>query len=375
MSIRNQPLSTSKLRLFWSLLTLAILLSLVRFGHIRIFGLSFESKDGTNAVVQVDESARKEALRFSMYRVLFDLGIRTDWLSGSEYHKTVRIPADLPSDMAFAELVSTFRDLGGTLLKAEASTRGDKKTIVVGYAGEKLFEMTLIEDQSLARVSGKIAIVIDDFGYSFKLRIQRFLDMNPHVNISILPGLKHTADVSQAAAERELNILLHMPMEPEKDEFPQYKYMLRSGMTEKEIRTRLRQAMKLVPQARGLNNHMGSLATTDRRLMQIVIKELKKSKYFFLDSMTNANSVGCAVAKQAGLPCGKNDLFLDAIAEEPFIRSQVNRLAELAARHGKAIGIGHPEQLTLDVLESEMPRLEKKGFEFVTVAELVKQVK
>lgn len=326
-----------------------------------------------NAVAQLDEPARKEAIRFSMYRVLFDLGIRTDWLSGSEYHKIVRIPADLSSDRAYADLVSTFRDLGATLLKAEVSAKGDKKTIVVGYGGERLFEMTLVEDQKLVRVGGKIAVVIDDFGYSFKPRIHEFLDLNPTISISILPGLDYSEEIALAAAERGLDILLHMPMEPEGDEFPRYDYMLRTRLKDKEIRSRLRKAIKSVPLAKGMNNHMGSLATIDTRLMEIVMQELKRSNYFFLDSMTNANSVGYTIAKRVSLPCEKNDLFLDAIAEEPFIRSQVNRLAELAVKHGSAIGIGHPEQLTLEVLKSEMPKLEKKGFKFVSIAELVKQ--
>ncbi len=375
MPTKLGPHYSLKIRLFWGLLATAVLLTLLRFGNIRAFGFDFTQRDERQSEIATDEESRKEALRFSMYKVLFDLGIRTEWLSGTEERKTVRIPSDLPVEIPYAELASTFRELGGSLVSGRTSPNGDKKEMVVGYNDVPLFELTLLKDTNLARMSGKIAIVIDDFGYSFKARIQEFLDLPQPITISVLPGLEYSELVARTAREAGRDVLIHMPMQPEGNEFPRDSYMLMAGMKDQEIRTRLQKALKTVPNARGMNNHMGSLATSDEKLMKVVVAELKKTKLFFLDSKTSANSVACAVAKKAGLACASNDLFLDAFKEAPFIRSQINRLAELAARHGAAVGIGHPEQITLDALRAELPLLEKKGFQFVGVTELVNEEK
>jgi polysaccharide deacetylase 2 family uncharacterized protein YibQ len=47
-------------------------------------------------------------------------------------------------------------------------------------------------------------------------------------------------------------------------------------------------------------------------------------------------------------------------------------LAEIASRKGFAIGIGHPKKVTLKVLQKELPKLEKKGYKFVNISEVVK---
>ncbi len=50
----------------------------------------------------------------------------------------------------------------------------------------------------------------------------------------------------------------------------------------------------------------------------------------------------------------------------------VMKLKNLSRKHGLAIGIGHDRKTTLEVLREAMPELEKEGFKFVFVSELVK---
>jgi len=40
--------------------------------------------------------------------------------------------------------------------------------------------------------------------------------------------------------------------------------------------------------------------------------------------------------------------------------------------YGHAIGIGHDRKVTLEVLKEVMPELDREGFKFVFVSELVK---
>lgn len=366
MSFNKDNLPRGKVRLFWTLLVSSLVL-----GSIKLLD---RSEPGLNVFPKyvVNEHQQKEMLKFSFYRVLFDFGIRVDWISGDSYYKTVHIPKDLAIVEPYAGLVTRFLELGGTLLKAESNPLGDKKVIEVGLNQESLFQLTLVEDSKISRVNGEIAIVIDDFGNSFRSWVEDFLNLEQTVTVSILPGLRYSEKIAQAAFERKLDVMVHLPMEPQNGRFKSDDFMLLTNMEEEEIRRRIRKAIRSVPHAKGLNNHMGSLATIDEQLLSTTMDEIKQAGMFFLDSRTNPKSLGYSVAQSKKIPCGMNDTFLDAIEEEPFIRQQVNLLAEIASRNGQAIGIGHPNKVTLKVLQEELPKLEKRGFQFVSVSELVK---
>ena len=67
--------------------------------------------------------------------------------------------------------------------------------------------------------------------------------------------------------------------------------------------------VRAVPYARGLNNHMGSLATTDRRVMENVFRALPKGMYF-IDSRTIGNSVAAEVAHEMKVRTAARNVFL-----------------------------------------------------------------
>ncbi|MFQ6114333.1 MAG: divergent polysaccharide deacetylase family protein [bacterium] len=330
-------------------------------------GLNFFSQAN-----ELSDLSQKEALKFSMYRVLFDFGVQVDWISGDSQSKIVRIPGDLPPVVPYAALVSKFRELGGDILKAESDPQGNKMVLQVGVEEAPLFQLTLIEDAKLERVGGKIAIVIDDFGYNSGSLVQGFLKLDQKITISVIPGLKNSQQVAKAADEHHREVMIHMPMEPKNGNFKNDEYILLTNMPPDEIRERVRSAIWSVPHARGLNNHMGSRATVNEPLLSTMIEELKKADLFFLDSRTNDETIAYLMAQRMKVPCGISNTFLDAIDEEPFIRQQLYSLAEIAARKGFAIGIGHPRKLTLNILQEELPKLEKKGFKFVNISEVVR---
>ena len=64
-------------------------------------------------------------------------------------------------------------------------------------------------------------------------------------------------------------------------------------------------------------------------------------------------------------------MFLDAEDNEEAILREFERLKIIAAKTGAAIGIGHPFESTMSVLERELPKLEREGFELVSVSGLI----
>jgi polysaccharide deacetylase 2 family uncharacterized protein YibQ len=141
-------------------------------------------------------------------------------------------------------------------------------------------------------------------------------------------------------------------------------------MGEKEIVSIMDNDLKSVQYAKGVNNHMGSKATSDQRTMEIVFKQLKKRGFFFLDSFVTLDSVCLSLAHKMNLAILKRDVFLDNKAERSYIVKQINKLKDISKARGYAIGIGHDRKLTLEVLSEVMPELQNEGYKFVYLSEL-----
>ena len=95
-----------------------------------------------------------------------------------------------------------------------------------------------------------------------------------------------------------------------------------------------------------MNNHMGSRATAEPIIMRRVLREIGRHRMLFLDSRTTPRSRAFDLARSAGLPAARRDVFLDNIKTDTAIRAGLRELAELSERRGYAVGIGHPHAET-----------------------------
>jgi polysaccharide deacetylase 2 family uncharacterized protein YibQ len=123
----------------------------------------------------------------------------------------------------------------------------------------------------------------------------------------------------------------------------------------------------------GVNNHQGSKGSESEGLMTVVLKELKKRKLFFLDSKTSAKTKGPLVAERLKIRIGVRDVFLDNRNERKAIELEFARGVELARRNGYSLMIGHDRVLTLKIIAEQMKKLKTEGFEFISVAEYIRQ--
>jgi hypothetical protein len=144
-----------------------------------------------------------------------------------------------------------------------------------------------------------------------------------------------------------------------------------TDMTEEQILRQLGENLDTVPGVVGVNNHMGSRLTADLRVMEILMGEFKSRGLFFLDSKTSPRSLAFDTASRFGIPATQRDIFLDAYDEREFVRGQIIRLIELAKKHGRAIGIGHPYANTLAVLEEMKAEILESGVEWVPLSRMV----
>ncbi|MBI5043740.1 MAG: divergent polysaccharide deacetylase family protein [Nitrospirae bacterium] len=218
--------------------------------------------------------------------------------------------------------------------------------------------------------SAKIAIVIDDLGNN-RDAFNKFVKLEIPFSFSVLPHQDNSIYISKEVRKRKYDLLLHLPMEPEDNEKVKGEGFIVSEMTPNEMLKQLEHDLKSVPGAIGVNNHMGSFLTQDRKAMAIILGEIKRNGLFFVDSRTTSKTVAYDVAKKLGLKSAERNIFLDDIEDEEEVIKQIELLINTAKKNGVAIGIGHPRPETIAALEKMLPALKSNGIEVVPVSRLV----
>lgn len=214
-----------------------------------------------------------------------------------------------------------------------------------------------------------LAIVLDDMGPAVGLT-RRAIRLPAPITLSFLPYANDIDALTAEAQSHGHEIFLHLPMEPIGTPDPGPNAIL-VGLDPGELQRRLAWAFDRVPRATGMNNHMGSRASSDPATMLKVLQEARRHGLSFVDSRTSPLSVGDALAAQLGLPHAARDVFLD---NEPSTNAILRQLAEAerdARRRGYALAIGHPYPTTLAVLDSWLPAAQARGLRIVSAGELI----
>jgi polysaccharide deacetylase 2 family uncharacterized protein YibQ len=211
-----------------------------------------------------------------------------------------------------------------------------------------------------------VSIIIDDIGYRLK-EGRRVINLPANLTIAVLPDAPHAKQLALMAYQQNKEVMLHMPMQSALGESPE-EGAINVEMEEKGVLKSLNDAFKKVPHAIGMNNHQGSLITRHPGHMTWVMEQLFKQGYFFVDSRTSKQSVAESIAKEQGVPVVRRSVFLDNERDKASIREQFDRLITIAKKKGRAVGIGHPHQETIEVLAELLPRLLDQGVRLVPIS-------
>ncbi len=215
-----------------------------------------------------------------------------------------------------------------------------------------------------------ISVIIDDLGKRLADG-QRVVALPAPVACAFLPRARYTQHLADSAHAAGKEVMLHLPMDSV-DRRPLDDGAVTLDMTEQQFVSTVQAGLAAVPHAVGINNHMGSLLTRHPGHMHWLMRVMhRRSPLFFVDSRTTVATVARRVAEENGIPASERNVFLDNRLAADEIRFQFNRLLRLARKHGTALAIGHPNALTLAMLENQLPRLQEQGISLVPVRELI----
>ncbi len=242
-----------------------------------------------------------------------------------------------------------------------------KKVVLAPRAGEK--QPAVVPAQKVSQP--KIAIILDDWGNNYSV-LKYAVGIGRPVTLSILPNLSQSRRIAEEAFASHLGVMLHMPMQPKSDKERLEPHTILTTTPDQDIQLYLDQAIASVPHADGVNNHMGSAATGDRRVMKVVLNHLKSKGLFFVDSYVIPETVTAEIANDIHIPFAKRDVFIDNQMNLISIKEKLEKAKKIALTRGTAVVIGHDRKMTLQAIKEVAPAFEKEGIRFVLAKEVVR---
>ncbi|OEV83929.1 divergent polysaccharide deacetylase family protein [Campylobacter coli] len=226
-------------------------------------------------------------------------------------------------------------------------------------------EENLTKDMNLSKTKqARLAIIIDDMANISQVRALQALKLK--LIPSFFPSDKNHIDTPKLALKFDF-YMVHLPLaamnytKPELD-------TLNPSDSEKRIFKKIQQVKKDFKDLKFINNHTGSLFTSDEKAMKKLYKAFEKEELIFVDSKTIASSKAPKVAKALGQIYIQRDVFLDNRDDVAYIKNQLIEAVRLAKQKGFAIAIGHPRKNTFKALEQSKDLL--KSVELVYLSEI-----
>ncbi|MCS1351748.1 divergent polysaccharide deacetylase family protein [Mechercharimyces sp. CAU 1602] len=223
--------------------------------------------------------------------------------------------------------------------------------------------------------SPKVAIIIDDLGNGVEGTEEMFTIDAP-LTVAIMPCLPQTKQEAYRAHRHGFEVILHLPLEATTG--PAHWLgpgAITTKMSNEEIKNQLHNDLAHIPFVVGLNNHMGSRATADPRVVKNILEVAKEKELFVVDSRTSEETKIPTLSRELGVPYIRRTVFLDNENNPTHIQKQLHVLAQQAQTRGWAIGIGHvgiPGKNTARAIQSMLPFFREAGIEIVPVSELIR---
>lgn len=220
----------------------------------------------------------------------------------------------------------------------------------------------------------KVAIIFDDVGENIS-QVKDILKLKIPVTISILPFLNYSKKSALLAKEHNIEIMLHLPMEPYRSEVTPGIHTITTEMANSEIKKWTQKSVNHIPYVKGVNNHMGSKATENKRVMKKILQVLKSKNLYFIDSRTSSKSVAYKTSKRMDIPTDINRCYLDNENKKDYIKKRLDLLIRKVLKRGDAIAIGHSRKKTIEMIKEYIPKFKSGGILFVKVSKILNQKK
>ncbi len=224
----------------------------------------------------------------------------------------------------------------------------------------------------------KMSIVIDDFGSFDQSGVESLLNCPAKLTCAVMPNVDNTASNIETIKAKGHEIILHMPMQshvtlPESWYGPVY---IANYDSPESAEKKLDDCMKGFNGVRGLNIHIGSGVSRNRKLMSVIYDYAKKHNLYFLDSRTIETDATTQACKDTNSIYLGRDVFLEADKNRSYagVKFRLLEGAKIALEKGRSIVIGHVGaeggENTAKAIIDTVSEIEKMGVKIVPLSEI-----
>ena len=206
----------------------------------------------------------------------------------------------------------------------------------------KIDEKNLEEKEKKPR----LAIIIDDM--SSKEQVKALKNTGLKLIPSFFPNSKNHPNTKEYAKEFDF-FMVHLPLAAVKFRAEELQ-TLKPSHSQELIKSKIAKIKNDFKGLKFINNHTGSLFTSDEEAMRKLFIAFKENDFIFVDSLTTGSSKARILAKEFKQSYIKRDIFLDNKDELEYIKKQLLKAVTLAKKQGFAIAIGHPRKNTFKAL-------------------------
>ncbi|MCR6591339.1 polysaccharide deacetylase [Campylobacter insulaenigrae] len=191
-----------------------------------------------------------------------------------------------------------------------------------------------------------LAIIIDDMANSTQVKMLK----NTKLKLipSFFPPDKRHPHTAELAKEFDF-FMVHLPLAAIKYDKAELNTLEPNDAREK-IFKRIAYIKEKFPNLIFINNHTGSLFTSDEKAMKNLFDAFSEYGFIFVDSKTIGNSKASKLAKVYNQPYIARDIFLDNEDDIEYIKKQIIQVVKRAKDRGFAIAIAHPKKNTFEAL-------------------------
>ena len=219
-----------------------------------------------------------------------------------------------------------------------------------------------------------LVFIIDDGGYS-TVHLEEYTNLPFPVAVAVLPRLPHSAQCAQIVRSSGQELMLHQPMQAKNLSVYPGEGAVLPSMSAAEVYNTVVQNLREIAPVRGMNNHEGSLITSDKDKVTAILEATKDAGVYFLDSRTSADTVAPQVAAEKGMRILQRDIFIDDVISEDEMLKQILRGLDIANKNGQAVMIGHVDKsatILPSLLKRMYPELVRQGYVFSFPSELLR---
>ncbi len=233
---------------------------------------------------QISTPENPEKLESEIKSSLDKIGINIDKIRKVKDSEHKHLVIDVPKGISLIRcnllVTQTVRREEYSVLNCIEVPQKKQVRFRIGKNDSLHLKVTLRKSEKAIKIVGRVALIIDDFGYNSNGTVDNFLKFKRDLTLAVIPGLTYSREIGLKALKKNKEVIIHLPFEPKSDEKAE-EIQIKSAMTEEEIIWQIELARKSLPMAKGANNHQGSKATADTEVMNVVAEYFSENSLYF----------------------------------------------------------------------------------------------